>query len=122
MEDYLKAIELNPSLSWAYSNIGYAYLRLHDYDNAIICFEKSLMNPLHKYDIYLGLALTYLNKGDNRQALKYLSEAEKDEPLLSSGMEGIRTLEERGMVYIAEDKEDIKILFGLKCNVETKKP
>ncbi|MCX6162161.1 MAG: tetratricopeptide repeat protein [Ignavibacteriae bacterium] len=120
--DYLKAIELDPSLSWAYSNAGYAYLRLHDYDNAIIYFEKSLMNPMHKYDIYLGLALTYLNKGDNRQAIKYLSEAEIDEPLLSSGMEGIRTLEESGMVYIAEDKEDLKILFGLKCDVETKKP
>jgi len=72
------------------------------------------MSPMHKYDIYLGLALTYLNKGDNRQALKYLAEAEKDEPLLSSGMEGISTLEERGMVYIAEDKADLKTLFGLK--------
>jgi tetratricopeptide (TPR) repeat protein len=114
VEDYLKAIELNLSLSWVYSNIGYAYLRLYDYDNAIICFEKCLLNPKHKYDIYLGLALTYLKMGNDRQALKYLSDAEKDEPLLSSGMEGISTLEERGMVYIAEDKEDLKILFGLK--------
>ncbi|MCX6162156.1 MAG: tetratricopeptide repeat protein [Ignavibacteriae bacterium] len=122
VDDYLKAIELNPSLSWAYSNAGYAYLRLHDYDNAIICFEKCLLNPKHKYDIYLGLALTYLSKGDNRQALKYLSEAIKDEPLLASGMVGISKLEERGMVYIAEDKADLKTLFGLKCNVETKKP
>jgi tetratricopeptide (TPR) repeat protein len=114
VDDYLKAIDLNPSLSWAFSNTGYAYLRLFDYDNAIICFEKCLLNPKHKYDIYLGIALTYLKKGDNQQALKYLSEAIKDEPLLSSGMEGIGMLEKRGMVYIAEDKADLKTLFSLK--------
>ncbi len=74
LKEAIKQFELalgtNPKLVEAQSNIGFAYLTLHDYRKAITAFEKALLiNPNHLNTLN-GLSTAYAFNKNIDQALK----------------------------------------------------
>ena len=53
IQDYTKAIELNPNHTYAYNNRGIAKVELEDYSGAIQDYTKAIeLNPNHAYAYY----------------------------------------------------------------------
>lgn len=75
LEEYNKALELNPNYAQAYTNLGSIYVGKQDFDKAIQNFKKVLeLNYLDKKAHY-NLGMTYVYKGEPEKAeehLKYL--------------------------------------------------
>ena len=73
LENYKKAIELNPYYGAAYNGLGITYLEAGDYDLAISSLEKALRSTpdIHQALFYLGIA--HMNKGNNFQAYIYFN-------------------------------------------------
>lgn len=65
---FTKAIEIRPS-SYYYENIGTAYFKLNDYDNAIISHKKALELEPDSFDNMFNLALAYKNNNDYDNAI-----------------------------------------------------
>lgn len=75
IEQFNKAIEINPEISGLYRGLGGAYLELGDYGKAIENFEKALsMNP-NNPNTYNGLGEVYYQIGDYDKAIEYFKEA-----------------------------------------------
>ena len=56
IEDFDRAIRIDPEFAMAYSNRGYAYLNKEQYDRAVVDCTKAInLNP--------GDAVAYLNRG-----------------------------------------------------------
>jgi len=73
LEYYQKAYELDPSNSDVYAGLGYAYLGLKDYRNAVIYLEKALSKELKgKSGLPGALARAYLATGEEKKALDTL--------------------------------------------------
>ncbi|OQB00229.1 MAG: GTP pyrophosphokinase YwaC [Spirochaetes bacterium ADurb.Bin218] len=69
IEDFSKAIEMEPRDTRVYTNRGLAYRMLKRYDESLRDFNKSLeLNPLWP-DTFYGRALTYYDLGDIQHAL-----------------------------------------------------
>ena len=85
IEDFDKAIELNPKLTEAYYNRGNAYYGKKDYDKAIADYNKAIeLNPNYA-EAYYNRGVMYMNKGskaerngNGAEAEKYYKQAEKD--------------------------------------------
>ncbi len=72
LENFQKAIELDPRLASAYNGLGGAYKAAGQLDKAISAWEKSLeIDKDYGFPLY-NLGITYLQKGDKKRALKYL--------------------------------------------------
>lgn len=71
LENFQKAVELDPELASAYNGLGGVYKAAGRIDSAIEAWEKSLaLDPDYSFPMYnLGVAL--LQKGDKARALKY---------------------------------------------------
>jgi protein O-mannosyl-transferase len=64
----------------AYSNMGYAYLEIRDYESARQSFASALkINPNHSRSL-VGMGLLAQARGDFLQAINYYSQAMSDEP------------------------------------------
>ncbi len=75
INDYDKAIELNPKYASAYNNRGIAYARLGDDRQAIKEFDKSVeMNPKVP-EVYYNRAIIYGRLGDEQQAIENYKKA-----------------------------------------------
>jgi tetratricopeptide (TPR) repeat protein len=71
IDNYSKAIQLNPNLSSAYNNRALAYVRLGNLKSAITDFNKAIeLDP--------GYALAYMNRGNARHNLGEVQGALKD--------------------------------------------
>jgi len=71
LEDFQKAIELDPNLASAYNGLGGAYKAAGRLDKAISAWEKSLeLEPDYGFPLY-NLGVSYLQKGNKDRALKY---------------------------------------------------
>ncbi len=69
INQFQEALKQNPRLVEAQSNIGFAYLTLHDYRRAIEGFEKALsINPNHLNTLN-GLSTAYAFNGDTDKAI-----------------------------------------------------
>jgi len=68
IEEYKKAIELNPNYTRAYTNLGTVYLEKKDYDRAIQQFKKVLELNYFDRKAHYNLGLAYLNKGEVEKA------------------------------------------------------
>ena len=54
IEDYTKAIELDPDYADAYNNRGYAYYLLEQYGKALNDYDKAIeLDPNYEKTIYL---------------------------------------------------------------------
>ena len=69
LQNFKKAIELDPDYASAYNGLGGAYLLAGDFDGAIYCLEKALEIEPDSARALFNLGLAYLNKGDKTRAL-----------------------------------------------------
>ena len=83
IEDYVKAIELNPDYVDAHYNRGGAYVNKGDYDRAIEDYTKAIeLNPDYA-DAYKNRGFAYSGKGDYNCAIENYTRAIKLNPDLT---------------------------------------
>jgi len=71
VENFKKAIDLDPKYASAYNGLGAALRMAGDLDAAIDCWKKAVeLKPDFSFPLY-NLGLAYLAKGDKAQALNY---------------------------------------------------
>ena len=104
IEDYSKAIELDPSLDYAYYNRGIAYYERQKYDRAIEDYSKDsesyhIKQCRGNYWLYIqnlhskpDLAEAYCNRGEARLHLQEWKKAKAD----------LTTAKDRGLNIVAE--------------------
>jgi tetratricopeptide (TPR) repeat protein len=70
IQDFNKALELDPQLWLVYEGKAEAKFKLGDYDGAIfdLCEERKMMPSCENYDFYQLLAQAYEKKGDTENA------------------------------------------------------
>ncbi len=69
IEEYKKAIELDPEYAKAYYRVGQLYLKLKDEDKAIEYFELSIKKDPSRANNYKYLARAFISKGDYDKAI-----------------------------------------------------
>lgn len=75
IEEYQKALELNPNLAQAHTNLGTVYLGQGDYDKAIGHFKRVIELNYYDTKAHYNLGLAYLYKGEvekAREEVKFL--------------------------------------------------
>ena len=83
IDDFNKAIELNPRYAEAYNNRGIAYDKKGQYDRAIEDFSKAIaLNPLDPINakVYNSLGLIYFNLGRLKEAEREYKNALREKP------------------------------------------
>ena len=75
IEQFNKAIEINPEISELYRGLGGAYLKHGDYEKAIENFEKALSINPNSSNTYNGLGEAHYQIGDYDKAIEYFNEA-----------------------------------------------
>ena len=68
LEEYGKALQLNPNYAKVYTNIGTIYLEKKDYDKAIQQFKKVIELNYWDKKAHYNLGLVYLYKGKIEKA------------------------------------------------------
>ena len=68
LEEYDKAVQLNPGLTKAYTNAGAIYLQREDYDRAIEQFQKVIQRSQWDTKAHYNLGFAYLKKGEVEKA------------------------------------------------------
>ena len=76
---HLRKSELDSSAVYSYrSNIASALRHLEHYDSAAVIYENLIPFTLDPTGLYINLGMTYLDKGEPKQALRYLAKARAD--------------------------------------------
>lgn len=75
IQDYDKALNLNPRLIYAWFNKGNIYYDAQDYTPAIQCYTEAIKINPEFGKAYFNRALVYLHMGNRRQAFADLSKA-----------------------------------------------
>eukprot|EP00761_Pharyngomonas_kirbyi_P009358 gb/GECH01009374.1/.p1 GENE.gb/GECH01009374.1/~~gb/GECH01009374.1/.p1 ORF type:complete len:252 (+),score=24.63 gb/GECH01009374.1/:1-756(+) len=70
IEDYTKAIQLNPENVAAYNNRGFAYRKVNQYDKAINDYSKALEIQPDNVKTYNNRGYSYARRGDYDLAIK----------------------------------------------------
>ena len=100
INDFEKAIDLDPKHAEAYNNVGVAYSMKGHYENAISCYEKSLFLNPKDAGVYINRGNLHRNRGDIDKALSdYQRVFELDE-------ENIEAYNNRGIAYIKKGDID----------------
>jgi tetratricopeptide (TPR) repeat protein len=68
IEEYQKALELNPDYAQVHTNLGTVYLGKEDYDGAIGHFRKTLELNYYDSKAHYNLGLSYVYKGELEKA------------------------------------------------------
>ncbi len=68
LQEYEKALQLNPDYTQVYTNLGAVYLGKQDYDQAILQFKKVIELNYFDKKAHYNLGLAYLYKGDVEKA------------------------------------------------------
>lgn len=77
MQNYEKAVELEPDYGAAYNSLGVAYKEAGQIDKAILSWERAFeLRPDVGYPL-LNLGLAYMEKGNNPRALDYFESYKK---------------------------------------------
>jgi tetratricopeptide (TPR) repeat protein len=80
VEEYQRALQLDPVASAIYYRLGVSQARLKNYDEAIAAFRKQLEHSGDDYDTELAIANAYRAKGMQAEADTALQKAEKLKP------------------------------------------
>ena len=95
IEEYNKALELNPNVSELHNNLGYAYLDKGEIEKSIMEQKKALDLDPNLANAYYGLALALEKKGDTQGAIKqwekYLEIAPSDSIWWNKAKERLET-------------------------------
>lgn len=75
MEDYDKALSLNPRLVFAWFNKGNIYYAIGDYTSALQCFTEAVRISPDFGEAFFNRGLSYLQAGNKHQAFSDLSKA-----------------------------------------------
>jgi len=75
VEEFKKAIEINPNYADAYHNLGNTYQQLGQNDLAIENYQKAASINPQLWQSYQNLAAIYFNAGDYRKALENIKKA-----------------------------------------------
>jgi arylsulfatase A-like enzyme/Flp pilus assembly protein TadD len=78
LENFKKAIAIDPSYADAYAGLGNAYLQTNNLEGGIYCLEKSLDIQPDQGPVIYNLGMAYLNKGDKEKALAYFTRFKKE--------------------------------------------
>ena len=68
LEEYQKALKLNPNYVKVYTNVGTIYLERKDYDQAIQQFKKVIELNYWDSKAHYNLGFAYLKKGEVEEA------------------------------------------------------
>ena len=71
IENFSRAIEIDPRLYSAYNGKGAAYMFKKDYNNAVIQYKKALELKPDFIDVYYNIGIAFQSKGDRSSALNY---------------------------------------------------
>lgn len=77
---YEQALKYDPKYIFAINNLAKIYLNTGSVDKAIKAWEGALKIEKKNYEIYLGLALAYMQKKDSMTSKIYLDQLIKVEP------------------------------------------
>jgi tetratricopeptide (TPR) repeat protein/uncharacterized caspase-like protein len=80
-----KAIKVDPTSAYSYSNLGDIYTNLEMYDNAIANFQKALKIDSTYVDALNDMGNAYYYKKDNATAVMYYQKAIKIDPKFAYG-------------------------------------
>jgi tetratricopeptide (TPR) repeat protein len=83
IEDYNKAIQLNPNLAEAYYNRGVAYDDKGQYNEAIKDFDEAIRINPNLVEAYCNRGVAYYAKGQYNEAIKDFDEAIRINPNLA---------------------------------------
>ena len=92
MEEYSKALELNPTYPLTYNNIGNVYLETGQYDAAIRFYKKAIRLDPNRAAFYANLGKAYRNKGLHQEAMDVFKKALELEPGYKDALEGLKSL------------------------------
>jgi tetratricopeptide (TPR) repeat protein len=71
IDNFKKALELEPDSIEFMFNLGIAYINKKEYDSAIGCFHEVLKRSPNEIAAFSNLALAYTRKQENEPAIKY---------------------------------------------------
>ena len=78
IQNYERAVEIEPDYGAAYNTLGVAYKESGQTDKAIRCWERAFeLRPDVGYPL-LNLGLAYMEKGNNPKALDYFERYKKE--------------------------------------------
>ncbi len=77
---YKKAIELDPNLAIAYTNLGNIRFRMNDENGAVELYKKALTLDDHQPEAHYNLGYVMLERGRAQQAVHYFESAIKYDP------------------------------------------
>jgi tetratricopeptide (TPR) repeat protein len=86
---YRRALQLKPSYSDAWNNLGVSYGAMGNFDMAIEAFRKAADDPLYRtrFLTYENMGAAYHSKGDYKTAIEYYRKAVDFAPDYSSAYE-----------------------------------
>ncbi|HUR95920.1 MAG TPA: tetratricopeptide repeat protein [Gemmatimonadales bacterium] len=109
IEEYRKAIEINPKFSGAYNSIGYAYRPLEKYVDAEVAFKKYIElipNDPNPYDSYAELLM---KAGRFEESIAQYRKALEVDPHFTNSRVGIAT----NLMYQGKHAEGAKLMDEL---------
>ncbi|HNW54705.1 MAG TPA: tetratricopeptide repeat protein, partial [Bacteroidales bacterium] len=109
----LRGIRRGPDFISFYTNLGYYYIEMDKWAEAEESFTACLAREPNDMGSNVGMALLAYHAGQPETAAKYLAKAEKLEPRMKKGMEGINQLEKAGYMYTGKVKQMLTGLFAL---------
>jgi len=101
------------NLTFDYNTRALSYFSEGKYENARKDFNTLLEDNPKNWGSLLDLSLVSLMINKDNDANTYFANAEKLEPLLSKGMEGIEDLEKQKHYFTSEEKNTLKQLFKM---------
>lgn len=75
IDNYKKAIDINPELSEAYYNLGVAYSKKEEIETAVTYYEKAIAIDPEFTEAYYGLGFLYFKGGEFQTAIIYYKKA-----------------------------------------------
>jgi len=114
LEDYNKALELNPQDAVSYLNRGRAYSNKKSYDLAVLDFDKTIeLNPKDS-TAYFTRADLYEKKGDSRQAIGDYQKAVELDAKNEPAKTNLKRLQDEQAKILAKQKEDEQAIILAK--------
>ena len=103
LEEYEKAIAINPTFADAHNNLGVAYKRKGNYDRAMQEYQRALAGNPNLAEAHNNLGLVYYAKGLNNEAITAYEKALAINPAFAEAHFNL------GLVYYAQGMYDTAV-------------
>jgi len=95
VEEFQKAIEINPNYADAYHNLANTYQQMGQIDAAVENYQKALSINPKLWQSYQNMAAIYFNAGDFPKALENIKKALEIDPQNQQLQENLKVIEEK---------------------------